>query len=133
MKSRRGCHCIAIAVTVMVLGSNCAAAAGPHRVMAPGEGDYTTYCAPCHGLRGNGDGPLAALLVPHPVRHSDARLMNALSDDYLFRLLKEGGPALGKSRLMGAWGRHPVRFPDPRCDPFHARPCSTAPLNRLLQ
>jgi hypothetical protein len=31
--------------------------------------------------------------------------MNALSDEYLFRLLMEGGPALGKSPLMGAWRR----------------------------
>jgi cytochrome c553 len=46
------------------------------------------------------------MLDPKPARHSDAAFMNALSDEYLFRLLKEGGPALGKSPLMGAWGKN---------------------------
>jgi mono/diheme cytochrome c family protein len=77
------------------------AAAAPAR----GEADYVTYCAPCHGSRGAGDGPLAAMLVPRPARHSDTAFMNALSDEYLLRLLKEGGPAVGKSSLMGAWGK----------------------------
>ena len=45
------------------------------------------------------------MLVPEPARHSDAVLMNALSDEYLLDLLKKGGPAYGKSPLMGAWGR----------------------------
>jgi cytochrome c553 len=46
------------------------------------------------------------MLVPRPARHSDAAFMNALSDEYLLRLLKEGGPAVGKSSLMGAWGKN---------------------------
>jgi mono/diheme cytochrome c family protein len=79
--------------------------AGGYGVAARGQGNYTTYCAPCHGPCGGGDGPLARMLVPRPARHSDAAFMNALSDEYLFRLLKEGGPALGKSPLMGAWGK----------------------------
>jgi mono/diheme cytochrome c family protein len=84
----------------------CAPAVAAQRgAAARGEADYATYCAPCHGLQGNGDGPLARLLVPKPARHTDTDFMNALSDDYLFRLLDEGGPALGKSELMGAWGR----------------------------
>jgi cytochrome c553 len=49
---------------------------------------------------------LAQMLVPRPARHSDAAFMNALSDEYLFRLFKEGGPAFGKSPLMGAWGKN---------------------------
>ena len=81
------------------------AVAAPRSAPARGEADYANYCAPCHGLQGNGDGPLAQMLVPRPARHTDPDFMNALSDDYLFRLLEEGGPALGKSELMGAWGR----------------------------
>ena len=45
------------------------------------------------------------MLVPRPARHSDPAFMNARSDAYLFRLLKDGGPAFGRSPLMGAWGR----------------------------
>jgi len=73
----------------------------------PGRGraDYATYCASCHGARGDGDGPLSKLLDPKPIRHSDARAMDRLSDDYLVRLLKEGGSAVGKSPLMAPWGK----------------------------
>jgi cytochrome c553 len=72
---------------------------------ASGRSSYVTYCAPCHGERGEGDGPLSPLLEPRPPRHSDAAYMQKLSDDYLLRLLKEGGPAVGRSALMGEWGR----------------------------
>jgi cytochrome c oxidase cbb3-type subunit III len=95
---------VSIALAVATLSSTPAAAA-PRDPPVRGQADYATYCAPCHGIRGDGDGPLAHMLVPRPVRHTDASRMNALSDEYLFRLLKEGGPALGKSPLMGAWGR----------------------------
>jgi len=71
-----------------------------------GRVDYLTYCASCHGAKGDGDGPLAAMLEPKPAHHTDAARMSALPDEYLFRLLKEGGPELGRSPLMNAWGRN---------------------------
>ncbi|MBI2319642.1 MAG: cytochrome c [Betaproteobacteria bacterium] len=76
-----------------------------HGIAERGREHYATYCTPCHGTRGEGDGPLADVLVPRPARHSDAAFMNSLSDEHLFRLLKDGGPALGKSPLMGVWSR----------------------------
>jgi mono/diheme cytochrome c family protein len=30
--------------------------------------------------------------------------MNALSDAHLFSVIQKGGPAVGKSQLMAAWG-----------------------------
>jgi mono/diheme cytochrome c family protein len=65
---------------------------------------YATYCASCHGPKGEGDGPLAANLDPKPAKHSDAAYMDSLSDEHLFRVIKEGGPAVGKSPLMAPWG-----------------------------
>lgn len=94
---------LSIALIVLALGCGEAAAAGG--AAARGRGDYATYCAPCHGARGGGDGPLARMLVPKPARHRDSAFLNARSDAYLIRLLREGGPALGKSPLMAAWGR----------------------------
>jgi mono/diheme cytochrome c family protein len=82
-----------------------AAAAELYGLAERGSADYATYCAPCHGARGGGDGPLAAMLAPRPARHTNGAYMNALSDEHLLRLLREGGPAVGKSPLMGAWGR----------------------------
>jgi cytochrome c553 len=46
---------------------------------------------------------LAASLEPKPARHSDGAYMNALSNEYLFRVIKEGGAAVGKSPLMAPW------------------------------
>ena len=83
------------------------AATGSRATLAepPGRADYLTYCAPCHGAAGDGNGPLANMLTPRPARHTDAATMSAIGDDDLLRLLNEGGPALGKSPLMGAWGK----------------------------
>ncbi len=68
-----------------------------------GENDYATYCSPCHGVRGDGRGPMAALLDPKPTRHGDAAYMKTLSDDYMHRLIRDGGAAVGKSPMMAAW------------------------------
>jgi mono/diheme cytochrome c family protein len=87
------------------------APAVPSTPSAPSGGDasrgaaaYAVYCASCHGVRGDGDGPVAAALDPRPAKHSDGAYMNALSDEHLARVIKEGGPAVGKSPLMAAWG-----------------------------
>jgi mono/diheme cytochrome c family protein len=69
-----------------------------------GAAVYATYCAGCHGATGNGDGPLAAALNPPPAKHSDGTYMNTLSDEHLYRVIREGGAAVGKSPLMAAWG-----------------------------
>jgi mono/diheme cytochrome c family protein len=69
-----------------------------------GEQLYATYCASCHGPRGAGDGPAGAALEPKPARHSDGGYMNALSNEHLFKVVKLGGPAVGKSPLMAPWG-----------------------------
>jgi mono/diheme cytochrome c family protein len=70
---------------------------------ARGEAQYVQLCASCHGPRGDGDGPLATALDPRPAHHSNGNYMNALSDEHLFRVIKEGGVAVGKSPLMAPW------------------------------
>lgn len=69
-----------------------------------GNADYQIYCASCHGQSGGGDGPVAAALPVKPAKHNDGGYMNALSDDYLFKVIAEGGPAVGKSEMMAPWG-----------------------------
>ena len=82
-------------------GGNGAAGGGD---AAAGAALYSTYCASCHGERGEGDGPVAAGLNPKPARHSDGAYMNSLSNDYLTRVIKDGGTAVEKSPLMAPWG-----------------------------
>ena len=76
----------------------------PSALVAAGQRDYSLYCATCHGAEGNGDGPLAGSLDPVPAKHSDGEYMNSLTDEYLFRVVHEGGAAVGKSPMMAGWG-----------------------------
>ena len=71
---------------------------------ARGAATYQSLCASCHGPHGAGDGPAGASLNPRPAHHNDGAYMNGLSNEHLFRVIKEGGAALGKSPLMAPWG-----------------------------
>lgn len=71
---------------------------------AEGQALYQTYCASCHGPKGEGDGPVAAALNPKPAKHSDGSYMNQLSNEHLFKVIKEGGVSVGKSPMMAPWG-----------------------------
>jgi len=71
---------------------------------ARGAAQYQLLCASCHGPRGAGDGPAGQSLEPRPARHDDGSYMNALSNEHLFRVIKAGGAAVGKSPMMAPWG-----------------------------
>src|SRR5262245_54745831 len=71
--------------------------------IAAGKATYGQICAMCHGEMGKGDGPTAAVLNPKPRDHTNGEYMNELKDDYLFKIIKEGGASVGKSQLMPAW------------------------------
>jgi len=81
-----------------------APAAPQERDVAKGQASYQQLCASCHGPRGAGDGPAGQALQPKPAHHDDGAYMNALSNEHLFRVIKEGGAAVGKSPFMAPWG-----------------------------
>jgi mono/diheme cytochrome c family protein len=88
-----------------------AAAAGGGAPAPGGKADaskgaplYATNCASCHGPKGDGDGPVGAALNPKPAKHSDGSYMNPLTNEHLFKTIKEGGAAVGKSPMMAPWG-----------------------------
>ncbi len=70
---------------------------------AQGAAHYKMYCALCHGAAGKGDGPGAAALTPKPRDLSDKAFVDSLSDHHIFTIIKEGGPAVGKSMFMTPW------------------------------
>ncbi len=47
---------------------------------------------------------MSASLVPRPQDHTDPAYMDALSDEYLYTVIRKGGAAVGKSPLMAPWG-----------------------------
>lgn len=65
--------------------------------------NYKTYCVQCHGLQGNGNGINIRDMSVQPRDHTDAKAMSGRSDDQLFKVIKEGGPAIDKSVLMPRW------------------------------
>jgi cytochrome c oxidase cbb3-type subunit 3 len=70
---------------------------------AEGEKTYRLLCASCHGESGKGDGPAAAALPAKPRSLVDTQYMKTLSDEHLFKAIKDGGAAVGKSPLMPPW------------------------------
>ena len=71
---------------------------------AAGAELYAIFCASCHGAAGDAQTPIAQALVPPPARHDDGAYMNPLTDGHLFKVIKEGGFAVGKAPTMPPWG-----------------------------
>ena len=67
-----------------------------------GKAKYDANCVGCHGATGKGDGAAAAALNPKPQDHTDGKTMNALTDKYLFDIIKDGGAAMKKAAFMPA-------------------------------
>ena len=71
---------------------------------AAAKENYHEYCATCHGESGKGDGPKAATLATKPKDFTDCKQMQAITDEDMFAVIKDGGPARQLSRDMAAWG-----------------------------
>ncbi len=67
---------------------------------ASGAGNFMSYCMPCHGAEGKGDGMLAEDLDAKPRDLSDAEFLSSKPDKHLFKVIKEGGAAVGLTENM---------------------------------
>lgn len=65
---------------------------------------HQKQCLRCHGKEGKGDGPASKFLKVKPADWTDPERMSDLSDDDLFQVIKKGGEAVGRSKLMPAFG-----------------------------
>jgi mono/diheme cytochrome c family protein len=54
------------------------------------RGLYLDECAQCHGERGKGDGPEAAMHYPPPADITDAQRMKTVTDGEIFYQISEG-------------------------------------------
>jgi mono/diheme cytochrome c family protein len=61
---------------------------------------FRTRCVPCHGAVGQGDGPASATLNPKPRKYADPEWQASVTDDYIMKIIKYGGAAVGKSPAM---------------------------------
>lgn len=62
---------------------------------------YARYCAGCHGPDGQGG---AHTFMPHVENLTRKGYIELLPDEYLTTVIRGGGPAVGKSSYMPAWG-----------------------------
>ena len=65
---------------------------------------YALYCVQCHGTAGVGKGINAPFLAVQPRNHASAKDMGSLTDSNVFKAIKEGGIAVGKSTQMPPFG-----------------------------
>lgn len=94
-----------LVTTVVVLLSGAALAGGFELKgdAKKGEAQFKTLCVSCHGEKGDGAGPAGAALTPKPTNFTDAANSARLTDEYVYKVIKEGGAAVGKSPLMISW------------------------------
>ena len=97
------CAGLALGAAVFLMSSGDGAAQQKGDVAA-GNVKYQQLCASCHGATGKGDGPAAKVLNPKPRNHTDAEYMKTITDEYIAKITKLGGVAVGKSPLMPPWG-----------------------------
>lgn len=91
-KFRTGFALVLVAVGV---GVACGAGEQPIGPGTRGQSLYAQHCASCHGSSGTGSWR-AWLFLIRPGNLADAKRMNALSDQYVFDLIKHGGATIGK-------------------------------------
>ena len=58
--------------------------------LAKGEVLFAQNCVSCHGVKGQGDGPLAKNLNPHPANFWNEKRMSALSPFQIFNTVRLG-------------------------------------------
>lgn len=128
-------------MTVVALTSSLALAGGFELKgdAAKGEAKYKTLCVSCHGEKGDGNGPAAAALNPKPTNFTDAANAERLTEEYTYKIIKDGGAANGKSPLMVAWSgsmkddelrdvaAYVLKFKPAKAAPAKAEPAKAAP------
>lgn len=65
---------------------------------------YHAHCAVCHGSTGKGDGPGATVLRQAMRDFTDPGAMAAVTDRFLFEIIKKGSSQFGRSNAMPSWG-----------------------------
>ena len=56
------------------------------------EKDAAPPCQRCHGIKGDGQGPLAAQFDPPPRNFACAQTVNGIADGQLFWIIRNGSP-----------------------------------------
>lgn len=74
------------------------ASTGPN--VQKGKEIFVQRCVACHGATGQGDGPASGTLNPKPRKFADPAWQKEVTDEYIEKIVKFGGAAVGKSAAM---------------------------------
>lgn len=66
---------------------------------------YTHYCVICHGEEGNGSGFNSSQLKQPPRDFTNREFWKGTTEERVYFAITKGGPSVGKSVLMPAWGK----------------------------
>ena len=91
-----------MAAAAALFAGICLSSAAPARAQGAAL-DFKIYCSRCHGENGQGDGPDAGTLKTHPRNFTDCATMSKISDDTMFKAIKDGGASVNLSSDMPSW------------------------------
>ncbi len=81
-----------------------ATGAAPVVAEVPGKKTYETFCVACHGADGKADGAGALAMNPRPRALVDKAWQAKVTDEHIYKFIKEGGASVGLSATMAPWG-----------------------------
>ncbi len=64
---------------------------------------YQSFCAQCHGVKGNGTGRKGIALGTKPADHTNKEAMSKRTDAELYGIIWYGGKSTGLSEMMPSW------------------------------
>ncbi len=79
------------------------AGGAPSEPVSP-EVAFRQVCAACHGAAGDGQGPAAASLDPHPANFTAPEFWATRDAAHVARVIRGGGASVGRSPLMPSFG-----------------------------
>lgn len=109
---------------------------------AKGEAHYKTLCIACHGEKGDGNGVAAAAMNPKPGNFTDPANVDRLTEEWVYKMIKNGGAANGKSAMMAPWSAalkdpelrdvaaYVLKFKPAKAAPAKAAPAPAAPAKK---
>ena len=84
---------------LILIGSDGASKITPE-AKAEADSIFDDRCTACHGANGDGKGPAALSMNPHPKDFRDAKWQKSVSDDKITKAIVSGGEAVGLTAAM---------------------------------